>query len=141
MTAAALLVPSSALASDLCVGSGPGCFPTIQDAVDAAADGDTIRVAPGTFAGGVTVDVSVRLLGAGADRTVVRGGGPVFTIGSFGDSSPPTVAIRRMKITGGATQSSPVSVPFTGEDGVWASGAGIEIPPDDDFSGGAAVTI
>ena len=49
----AVVVPQSALAAELCVGGPqPGCHATIQAAVDAAQDGDTIRVGPGTFAGG-----------------------------------------------------------------------------------------
>ncbi len=43
-----------------CVG-GPHCYTSIQAAVDAAADGDTIAVGRGTFAGGVTITKSVAL--------------------------------------------------------------------------------
>jgi pectin methylesterase-like acyl-CoA thioesterase len=64
---------SSASAATLCVGGAPGCFATIQEAVDAAGDGDRIVVDPGTFDGGITIDdVDVRLIGAGADQTVMR---------------------------------------------------------------------
>jgi len=128
-------------AGRLCVGSGPGCYATIRAAVDAAHDGDTIAVEPGTFAGGVTIDVSIRLVGAGAGRTVISGGGPVLTIGEFGASNEPTVSIDRVTITGGVTRSSPESLPFTGQEGVFAAGGGVEIPPNADFSGGATVTI
>ena len=125
----------------LCVGSGPGCYATIQAAVDAAHKGDTIAVEPGTFAGGVTIDVSIRLVGAGAGQTIINGGGPVLTIGEFGASDEPTVSIDGVTITGGVTRSSPESTPFTGQDGVFAAGGGVEIPPNADFSGGATVTI
>jgi pectin methylesterase-like acyl-CoA thioesterase len=54
-----------ALAANLCVGSGPSCYTTIQDALNAAQNGDAIHLGPGTFAGGVTIDKSVSLLGAG----------------------------------------------------------------------------
>jgi hypothetical protein len=128
-------------AGRLCVGSGPGCYATIQAAADAAHDGDTITVEPGTFAGGVTIDVSVRLVGAGAGRTIISGGGPVVTIGTFGASAEPTVSIEGVTITGGITRSSPESVAFTGQEGVFAAGGGVEIPPNADFSGGATVTI
>ena len=131
----------SALADTLCVGAGAQCFPQLQDAVDAAGDGDRIAVRPGTYDGGVTINVSVDVVGAGADRTVLRGGGPVITIGTFGAAAEPTVTIRGLKITGGVTRSSPESVPFTGEEGVFAAGGGISMPPNEDFSGGADVTI
>ena len=125
----------------LCVGSTPGCYSTIQAAVDAAQDGDTITIEPGTFAGGVTVDVSVELVGSGAGRTIISGGGPVLTIGTFGASTEPTVSVEGVTITGGVTRSSPESIPFTGQEGVFAAGGGVEIPPNADFSGGATVTI
>jgi hypothetical protein len=38
----------------------------MQGALDAAQDGDTIAIGPGTFAGGITIVESVQLDGAGA---------------------------------------------------------------------------
>jgi hypothetical protein len=119
-----------------------GCpYSQIAPALAAANDGDTIKIGPGTYAGGLTIDVSVKLVGAGADSTTIRGGGPVLTIGEFGAASEPTVSIDGVRITGGVTRSSPESVPFTGEEGVFAAGGGVEIPPNADFSGGATVKI
>ena len=69
-----------ASAATLCVGPQAGCFPQIQPAVNAAHDGDTIAISAGTFIGGITIDKSVRLQGAGATRTTIDGGGPVVTI-------------------------------------------------------------
>ena len=74
LTSLAALAPATARAhpsrarvdaNTLCVG-GPRCFATIQAAVNAASDGDTIKIGPGTFAGGVTIDRSVNLIGATA---------------------------------------------------------------------------
>ena len=141
LTAAMATFAQPALAANLCVGSRPGCFTSLQAAVSAAHDGDTIAIAPGTYAGGVTIDVSVNLKGAGARATVIRGGGSVLTIGAYGASTEPTVSISGVTITGGVARSSPVSIPFTGEAGVIAEGGGIEIPPNADFTGGATVTI
>jgi hypothetical protein len=131
----------SAFAAGSCVGPGPGCFSTLQAAIDAAHDGDTIRVAPGTFTGGVTITKSVRLAGAGANSTIIRGGDSVLTIGAYGAATEPTVSIDGVTITGGVARSSPESTPFVGEEGVFALGGGVEIPPNADFSGGAKVTI
>lgn len=125
----------------VCAGSRSTCFSTIQAALDAARPGDTIRVGPGTFAGGVTISKSVRLVGAGAKSTVIRGGGSVVTVGTFGAVVEPTVTISGVTITGGIARSSPESVPVVGVDGVLALGGGVEIPPNADFSGGADVTI
>ena len=131
--------PASAATLNVCPS---GCaYTQLAPAVAAAHDGDTIKIGAGTYDGGVTVDVSVKLVGAGATSTIISGGGPVVTIGEFGASSEPTVSIDGVTITGGITQSSPESTPFTGQEGVFAAGGGVEIPPNADFSGGAKVTI
>ena len=123
-----------------CVG-GPHCYATLQAALDAAHDGDTISLGRGTFAGGVTITKSVAVRGAGADATTISGGGSVLTIGTFGASSEPTVSIDGVTITGGVSTSSPESVPFAGKPNVYAAGGGIEVPPADGFRPGATVTI
>jgi hypothetical protein len=130
---------TSAGARSICVGSRPGCFTTIQAAVNAASDGDTIMIAPGTFAGGVTIDVSVTIKGAGAKETVINGGGPVLTIGQAFADSEPTVSISGVTMTGGVTHSSFAEV-FVGP-GVIALGGGISVPPSANFGQGATVTI
>jgi hypothetical protein len=119
-----------------------GCqFSQIAPAVAAAKSGDTIRVGPGTYQGGIRIGVSLRLAGSGPRATIIRGGGPVLTIGVFGARTEPAVSISGVTITGGLARSSPESVPFTGKPGVWAAGGGIEIPPAAHLSTGATVTI
>jgi hypothetical protein len=120
-------------AGGACVGTGSGCVETIQEAVDAARDGDTIMIGRGTYAGGVTIDKSVRLTGAGGGASIVRGGGPVITIGG---GSRVTVAITGLTITGGVTTTSPfgrcgADVPTCGPGytKVTALGGGIAIAP------------
>jgi hypothetical protein len=131
----------SAAAAALCVSSKPGCFATIQAALDAAHDGDVVQVGPGTYPGGLTIERSIKLAGAGVGATVISGGGPVLTIGSIGAASEPTVQISGVAITGGVSRTSPVSIPFVGKAGVFATGGGVEIVPNADFTGGATVTI
>jgi hypothetical protein len=140
---AALLLIGAGQASAATLNVCPsGCpYTQLAPALAAAKDGDTIKIAPGTYAGGVTINVSVKLVGAGSSSTTISGGGPVLTIGTFGASSEPTVSIDGVTITGGVTRSSPESMPFTGQEGVFAAGGGVEIPPNADFSGGATVTI
>jgi hypothetical protein len=138
---AALMFIGAAAANDddgaPCVGSDDDCSPTLQAAVDAAQDGDTIRIAPGSYAGGVVVNRSVRLAGSGAGRTVIRGGGPVLTLGGA------TISISDLTIKGGLTTSNPRS-PACGPDvpscgpgypDATALGGGIEALP------GTAVTL
>src|SRR4051812_30417000 len=111
-----------------CVGSGPGCFRSLQAAVDAAHDGDVIAVGPGSFAGGVTITKSLTVTGAGANANVIRGGGPVLTIGTAGQTTRPVVAISGVKVTGGRTTVNPDVdfVAFGG--GIWGPG-GADGPP------------
>jgi nitrous oxidase accessory protein NosD len=54
---------------------GPHCYATVQAALAAAHDGDTIRVGRGTFAGGVTIAKSVNLFGVAAAAMTISGGG------------------------------------------------------------------
>jgi hypothetical protein len=124
-------------ARTLCVGSKHTCYATIQAAVDAAQDGDTVAIAPGRFSGGITVDVSVTIVGAGAGATIIKGGGPVLTIGVFGASTEPTVSITGVTITGGVTTSAPTP---GGPSTSVAVGGGVYIPRS--AAGvGATVTI
>ena len=129
-----------------CVGDPP-CFDTVQEAADAVHDGGVILIEPGTFAGGVTIDKSVKVIGSGASRTIIKGGGPVLTIGEAFAPREPKVTISKVKITGGHTTSSPLSKEFVGKKNVIALGGGIAIPPgkfiksEEHFADGATVKV
>jgi hypothetical protein len=116
----------------LCVGGG-GCYPTIQAAVDAARDGDVVTSGAGTFAGGVVVDTSIELIGAGPGATIISGGGPVLTIGIAGATTEPTVTIEGVTVTGGTTIGN--LAPSV------ARGGGAYIPRAAGPATGATVTI
>src|SRR3954454_1458501 len=100
---AAAAASSASKPATLCVGTEPGCYSSLQAAVDAAGDGATIQVRAGTWAGGVTVTRDLTL--TGADNAVVSGGGPVLTIGSA--TATPTVRISNLTFTGGVTHGNP----------------------------------
>ena len=121
-----------ALASSLCVGSGSGCYPTIQAALNAARDGDVIHIGAGTFAGGIVINVSVQIIGAGAQSTIIKGGGPVVIIGQAQAPTEPTVSLTGVTITGGRNTSVPAPVATLG--------GGIRVPPGANGPG-ATVTI
>ena len=109
---------SAASAATRCVGARPGCYPTLQAAIDASSDGDTISVLPGVYAGGVTITKNLSVVGSGAAVTIVRGGGPVIAIGQFFSGPTITVSLSRLTITGGSNTTAPVPFdPFGG--GVW----------------------
>ena len=144
--ALALAAAGSAAAAhnsnSLCVGNGPKCFPTLAGALAAAHDGDTVRLGPGTYTGGVTIDASINLVGAGAGKTIIKGGGPVLTIGVPGDPNNDKlqVSIGGVTVTGGvATSAWTPDGPITSV----AVGGGVDIPGDFGGTGtvGATVTI
>jgi hypothetical protein len=119
------------VAGQLCVGEAHGCYPTVQAAVDAASDGDRIAVAPGTYAGGVLIGKGIELRGAGAQATVISGGGPVLTIVGAGAAGEPTVSIAEITVRDGVNTGDPTV----------AFGGGILIPRASDGGRGATVTI
>lgn len=127
---------AAAAASTLCVGAKPGCFTSIQAAVGAAQDGDTIEIGPGTFAGGITIEKSVSLVGMSAGATTIQGGGPVIAIGD--GTAGLTVSISRVTITGGVNDSKPES---QFGPGFFAAGGGVLIEAAADDTTGAKVTI
>jgi hypothetical protein len=108
IAAALLLTPAvaAAVTLDVC----PTCrYTQIAPAVAAAHAGDTINVAGGTYTGGITIGKSVSLVGAGSGATIIRGGGPVLTIGDSAATREPTVSISAITITGGVVHSSQIS--------------------------------
>jgi hypothetical protein len=117
-----------------------GCpYSQIAAAVVAASAGDTVRVAPGVYAGGFSITKDLVLAGSGAGRTIVRGGGPVITIGEFEAAVEPTVSLSGFTITGGVTDSN-VFVPGFAP-GVWTAGGGIYVPLSVGGGLGASVRI
>ena len=133
MLGAGAAASAATAAKTICVGNKLGCYATLQAALGVANDGDTIKILPGTYNGGATVNKSVSLIGAGSGSTVIDGGGPVLTIGQDGASSEPTVVIQGVTITGGVNGSVPTTVR--------AKGGGIWVPPNAAGDGGATVTI
>ena len=139
MALSGVVSPAQAAGWDVC---RHGCrYDQLGPALVVARGGDTIRIGPGVYTGGLTITTSVSLVGSGKGTTVIRGGGPVLTIGTLGDAARPTVSISGVTITGGVSRTSPLAVRFTGVTDAFASGGGIEVPPGPDFGPGATVTI
>ena len=55
--------------------NGNAEYPSIQDAVDAADEGDTVKVWEGTYYENVKVDRSIDVIGNGSETTTINGGG------------------------------------------------------------------
>src|SRR3954464_842018 len=147
--AACTAVAAPASAATVCVGNHGGCYRSLQTAVDAAHDGDTIRLGPGTYQGGVTIDASVQLRGAGAGAPRIRGSGPVLTIGAPFAPDPPTVSISGVTISGGVTSSTivegerrpPLARGGGGLIPALAGGRAVRTPPWGGGERGATVSI
>lgn len=94
---ALVAVAGSAVAAPISV---PLEFGTIQDAIEAAQDGDEILIAPGVYSGSLQVNgkrLSLRGLGTTAsDVTIVGTGGSTVRLDGFAD-----VEIANLTITGG----------------------------------------
>jgi hypothetical protein len=127
---------ASGSSNGVCVGTGAGCLHTLQAALDAAHNGDTITIKAGTYDGGVKIEKSLKLVGAGAASTVVKGGGPVLTVGSSTAQRALTVSIAGLTITGGLSNANPsrrcgADVPECGPGYLRATAlaGGIEIAP------------
>ncbi len=141
--AAAIIAATGVLLSSLvapmtntpCVRVGAVCHPSIQSALDASHDGDTITVPSGRFAGGIVITKSVTLRGAGVGKTVLDGGEHVVTVGTLfaPAGTEPEVSITGVTITGGRATDYPAS-DFRH---IEARGGGVLMLPDADWGGGA----
>ena len=116
-------VAAQAVAATLRVGAGQP-YERIQEAVDAAADGDTLLLAPGTYREHVVVERGVAIIGElGSGRTLWRGSDPELALLDY-YALATTLRLRGIDFSGEAE-------PTPMERGVWAvapgDGARIEV--------------
>ena len=60
-------------------------YDNINDAVDAATDGDTILVKEGTYKENVVIENSITLIGNGSANTIIQGSGSGNVVGIYSD--------------------------------------------------------
>jgi hypothetical protein len=97
--------------------SGGGDFATIQQAIDAAADGDRILVRPGTYTA-ISLnskDLVIESTQGAASTTISAWGQPNSAV-TFGTNSPLSATLRGFKVVAGAGNPYPW--------GVWRCGGG-----------------
>jgi len=116
--------PHSVAAATLCVnttGTG-GCYTKIQDAIDAASQGDVITVAAGTYNEHITMTNGVSIHGQGWPSTIIDGG---YSMPRATVYIPPGVSastvLSGVQITGGGTGATTTSV------SAYVQGGGIQI--------------
>ncbi len=76
----------------------PTDYPTIQAAIDAAAAGDIVFVEPGVYQEHLSMRSHVSLVGAGADKTVIDGGGQGVSLIDY--TSAKNVVVRGFTLSG-----------------------------------------
>jgi nitrous oxidase accessory protein NosD len=109
--AALLLCAAPAWADTVSV---PTDYKTIQEAIDAAARGDTVRVAAGVYAETVTIGKALTLCGAGAGQTIVDGGGTGHVIRVVSDDD---IYIRDLTVRNGSTAETYAGIDLYVADG------------------------
>ena len=101
-TAATIYVNASAANCSTADGSAAKPFCTIQAGVTAAASGDTVQVAAGTYSGDVNVaNKSLQILGADPHTTTVQAANMGFNMTGF--TAQGVVEIANFTITDGTT--------------------------------------
>jgi hypothetical protein len=87
-------------AATVCVGTASGCQSTISAAVGAAAAGDTIQVAAGTYKEVVTINKPLSLIGAGSATTIIDATGLSNGVIVDGSAKAPNSGVSDVVIAG-----------------------------------------
>lgn len=96
----------------------PQDFPTIQAAIDAAPDGATIQLSPGTYTESLVIRKSIRLQGVARDHVVLKSAhqnwSAILIVSGYGVSihKSLTVVIENLTITESPVGMEVIGVPF-----------------------------
>ena len=123
--AAGGVLSSAALADTLFV---PAQFPTIQDAINAAADGDTIVVAPGSYFENIDfLSKSIAVTSSGGNGVTTIDGSVGFTSTVNIVATTGTATLSGFTVIAGPGQADPFNAVLTSGGGVFAQEAVVEI--------------
>ena len=103
----------------------PGQYATIQSAINAAASGDTVQVAAGTYYENISLKNGVTVQGSGADVCTLQGNGTSSTV--FANKITQPAAINGFTIKGGAGYVVPWSENRIMGGGLFADGSVLTI--------------
>ena len=99
IAAATICLPASG--ATWCVDQAKvSCFHTIGSAVTAAAPGDTVNVAPGTYAEDVHIVKSLYLIGSGWQTTIIDATGLANGVFIDGTASAPNTGVSDVSVSG-----------------------------------------
>lgn len=98
-TCIAMLAPLASAQAVLLV---PATYPTIQAAIAAAGPGDTVRVAPGTYAENIDfLGKAIAVVGEGGAAVTTIDGGQAGSVVTFASSEPPAAVLDGFTLTNG----------------------------------------
>ncbi|MFZ2961503.1 MAG: protein kinase [Candidatus Ozemobacteraceae bacterium] len=103
---------------------GPGGFADLNEAIAKAPAGSVIKIKPGTYKGGISLDKKITFQGDGDRGSIIfEGGNPVLTLGG-------SVVVANITIRGGANEGIRISGGSPTLKGCSVSGAGSAAGPD-----------
>ncbi len=130
---------------------GNGGYATIQEAIDAASDGDTILIGPGTWSENLSLDKAVTLIGSGngddpSTDTILNPGGTALTIsGDINDGGSATVTIKGINFEGNTSgirvASGTIVDTISVEDSAFNDNSGYGFRTNGDTPGVGEITV
>lgn len=85
------------------VGGGSGCYPSIQQAVNAANSGDRITVSAGTYNETIELKAGVVLQGAGASTTIISASGTLGVVRALNSDVGNSTIFEGFTVRGGSS--------------------------------------
>src|SRR5437899_6192182 len=104
--------------------SPPTPCKTIGGAISLAASGDTVTVAAATYTENLTINIIVKVIGSGANTTIIDGGGVGTVVKIYNTTAHVTLSkltIRNGNVTSGAGVNNSGTLTLTNSTDCWNS--------------------